>query len=1437
MRLPIVSLCRGALLCVSILALFCGHAAAQTANIPARITQAVDENNLVVLKGNVHPLARAEFDRGAVADEQPLNRLLLLLQRSANQESALRQLLDDQQSKSSSNYHAWLTPEQFGKQFGPADDDIQSVTQWLTSQGFANIKVGPGRTVIEFSGNVANVRNAFHSEIHRYLVDGEEHIANASDPQIPSVLAPVVAGIVSLHNFPKTSHAKVLGQFRRTIGKTGLEPLFTFPNPFNGTTFYGLGPGDFATIYNSKPLIAAGNDGTGQTIAIVGETNINVADVQSFRQMFGLPANFDATNVILNGEDPGITSLGEEGEADLDVEWSGATAPGATVKFVVSASTPASAGIDLSALYIIEHNLAAVMSESYGACEKVLGSAGNAFYNSLWEQAAAQGITVILSSGDGGSAGCDDFNTQRVATQGVAVSGLASTPFNVSLGGTDFDEINTWTSYWNSTNDATGSSAKSYIPEIPWNENCAQIGLTGCGASAPQGSVNIVAGSGGQSSVYLKPKWQMGVAGMPNDSHRDQPDVSLFASPGFDGTGYVYCQSDQTISGARMCDLNASTGVLDFGIVGGTSASAPAFAGVMALVNQKQSSNTDPAPRQGNANYVLYALAKKSGASCASSLAEASGCIFNDVVAGNSFIKTRFGSSVGTNSVACQGGSPNCSVSTAGNTGVLVDPAHPTTEAWTAAVGYDMASGLGSVNVNNLATNWGTASTIGTTTTLTLSPTTGITHGTGENVTVEISVKPNTGTAVPAGEVSLIATFPDGSTHGFDQFTLSNGAVTGAKTQSLPGGTYTVSAHYAGDGTNAPSDSTPTQVTVGKESSQTFMVVPSFDSQGNLLNGNATSVIYGSNYIVRMYVTDKNGVASTTGPPSPTCYQENVLTCPSGTVTLTDNGALLGTGGGGPGVYNLNSFGYTRELSPNLLGGVHSLAANYSGDNSYQSDTSTTDTFTVTPASTQLVITNSPSALVGSPLALNILGIPNVPTGATATGSISVFDGSTLIAGPVPVACIYCAPGEPVTFSAPVQITFSNSGNHPITAKYSGDADYAAAASSVLTIDALYPTTMNVTANSTAINYGNSVTITAQAISRYSSPAMTGQIGFAVNGSSVSGSSTTLSTDASGNQILTATLTLTPQAQFVGVQAGYSGDTNFEFASNSIGISVIIPDFSLQDASITVTAGQSQTVTVNVTPLSSTPSPVTLGPSPSSLPSGMGLSLSSSTVNLNGAPVPVTITLTTTGPIGGPVASAAVIHVSNWIAPKERWTWWSASFVSGFVMLSLLRPPRRRKRYGAALFAGALFVLTFVLGCGGGGSGGGGGGGGPIPTSITLTTSNAKVPASGSFVLTATVTSTKTLTGTVNIFMGHPPNGEGVAPPIQVVNGKASATVTNFFGPGTYEYWAQYTGDPHNLQSTTTTSVQEVITGTASAVYVGQTGGLSHQGTITINLQ
>jgi subtilase family serine protease len=585
-----------------------GPGRAQT-NVPARITQAVDPRLTLTLRGNTHPLARPENDRGLVADAQPLNRILLLLQRSPDQEAALQQFLEDQQNKLSPNYHRWLTPEQFGQQYGPADADIQTITDWLQSQGFTQVKLGRGRTVIEFSGNAAQVRNAFHADMRHYVVNGQRHMANATDPQIPAALASVVAGVVSLHNFPVKSHARRLGTFQKSIKTGEIKPLFTFPGCQSGNC-YALGPPDFAVIYNTLPLLNGTPkiDGTGQTIAVVGETNINVQDVSDFRTIFGLAQNFTTQNVILNGPDPGIN--GSETESDLDIQWAGAVAPGATIDFVTSAPTETTSGVHLSALYAVDNNLAGVLSESFGECERFLGTAGNQFYNALWQQAAAQGITVILSSGDGGSAGCDNFDTQQTANLGLAVSGFASTPFNVAVGGTDFDQIGRESQFWNTTPTTTTppvpASALKYIPEVPWNDTCAQLGLSGCGGASTNIPLNIVAGSGGASSVYAKPSWQMGYPGVPNDSHRDLPDVSLFASNGFNGSFYIICQRDITNVGS--CNLNELS--FTFQGLGGTSASAPAFAGIMALVNQKMGS------RQGNANYVLYALAKRPGASC-----------------------------------------------------------------------------------------------------------------------------------------------------------------------------------------------------------------------------------------------------------------------------------------------------------------------------------------------------------------------------------------------------------------------------------------------------------------------------------------------------------------------------------------------------------------------------------------------------------------------------------------------------------------------------------------------------------------------------------------------------------------------------------------------------------------------------------------------------
>ena len=1270
---------------------------AQTTVPQPRIVQAVTSSQLVELKGNVHPLAQAQFDQGAAEDAQPMSRILLVLQRSPEQEASLRQLLDDQQSKSSPNFHKWLTPDEFGAQFGIAEADLQAVTQWLSSHGFTNINVGPGHSVIEFSGTVGQIRNAFHTDIHHFRVGGQDHLANTLDPQIPAALSPVVKGIVSLHNFPRKSHSRIAGQFRRQAGKSILTPLLTIP--LSGQNFYGMGPGDFAIIYNSKPLIASGIDGTGQTIAVVGETNINLQDVQKFRSMFGLPANFDASNIVLNGEDPGITSLDEEGEADLDVEWAGATAPGATVKFVVSASTPASAGIDLSALYIIEHNLAGVMSESYGECEAGLGAAGNAFYNSLWQQAAAQGISVVVSAGDGGSAGCDNFNNENVATQGLAVSGLASTPYNISLGGTDFDEVNRLTTFWNSSNDSTGTSAKSYIPEVPWNESCAQIGLAGCGASAPSGSLNIVAGSGGQSKFYTKPPWQMGVTGMPNDNHRDQPDVSLLGSPGFNGTGYVYCQSDESFSGNGVCDIT-NPSALEFGIIGGTSASAPAFAGVMALVNHKQATASNSAPRQGNANYILYALSKKAGASCASSTTEAATCVFNDVIVGDSVLPTgQHG--IGTNSVPCKGGTLNCSATVASQNGVLVDPSHTTTEAWTVATGYDMATGLGSVNINNLANSWSSVSTIPTTTALALSPTTDITHGSSENVTVNINVKQTSGMGVPAGDVSLIATLVGNESLGLDSFTLSAGSVS-STTKSLPGGTYSVIAHYAGDGTNAPSDSIPVQVSVAGENSKTFAHLIHLDINANPTSYTATSGTYGSGYnIFRVDVGDSLSNLSPTSGFTNTCLS-GVTNCPSGTVALSSTGAPIPATS-----LTLNNFGFA-EIDRAMHPGTYSISASYSGDASYGASTSST-AFTIAPAPVTIMV----STPVISPLLLGNFtqidaSVNTTSNGIAPTGTMQFFLDGAPMGPPVPIGerFDYNPFGNPpfAWADATTGTTFTSVGTHTLGAQYSGDSSYSAgtAAPFNVTVNKGLAFVQSLNASPNQIMIGQQTTISVQVIQSAPGILPTGTVTFFDGGTVIPGTVTY-------NQLnvgIDASLLYTPS--IVGphtITASYSGDANYqpESAPGQITLFVVGPDFNISSSGLisqVVKAGATATFgsVISVTPTNG-------------FASAVSLSCSLTAAHTQCAVNPASL------PNGSGTASVSVTTTANGVAPPpERLRPFGRNtrqpyLILGFFFAALLAllfgtiwRQQPRWSFSVMFFVTVTCVLIGVSGCGGGGS-------------------------------------------------------------------------------------------------------------------------------------
>ena len=318
------------LLNINLFAQKSAQSSAQAGVIAPLITQAIDESRLTTLTGNTYPKARAEFDLGAAPASLPMQRMLLVLKRSDAQQAKLTRLLDEQQDKSSANYHKWLAPEAFGRQFGPTDADMQTIKTWLESHGF-QVGSTKGRTVLEFSGSASQVEAAFHTPIHKYLVNGEPHWANARDPRIPAALAPAVAGIVSLHNFQRKSMNKFVGQYsQKTHRLTSPEPKFTYG--CGGGDCYAVSPYDFATIYDVLPLWNAGTDGTGQTIAIVGRTNINQDDATNFWSLFGLTVPQNKLNVILNGADPGIN--GDEAEADIDIQWSGAVAPQATVDFV-----------------------------------------------------------------------------------------------------------------------------------------------------------------------------------------------------------------------------------------------------------------------------------------------------------------------------------------------------------------------------------------------------------------------------------------------------------------------------------------------------------------------------------------------------------------------------------------------------------------------------------------------------------------------------------------------------------------------------------------------------------------------------------------------------------------------------------------------------------------------------------------------------------------------------------------------------------------------------------------------------------------------------------------------------------------------------------------------------------------------------------------------
>jgi subtilase family serine protease len=532
----------------------CGLGTSALAQAPtSRVAARIDETQVTTLLGNVHPMARGDSDQGVVTAETPLEHLVLQLEPSAGQQAALDTLVEAQHDPHSHLYHQWLTPAEYGSRFGASLQDLSRITGWLTGHGFAVNEIAVNRRQITFSGNAGQVEDTFHTQIHRFLVDGVNHIANTQDPQIPAAMAGVVSGILSLHNFRHVSDIQ---------SRVSLEvrPRYT-----SGSAHY-LFPADWAAIYDLNPLYKAGTNGAGTSIAIVGRSNINLADISSFRSAAGLPPR--NPTVILVSTNPGLVA-GDQDESTLDVEWSGAIAPSATVKFVVGASTSTTDGIDLSAQYVVNHAIATVMSTSYGSCEVEMGSAELSFYNSLWQQAASEGITSLVSSGDAGVAGCYSGSSSSASSAGV--NGLCSSPYSTCVGGTEFNEGSNSTVNWAANNGAGSGSALNYIPEEVWNE------------SAAKGGSGLWASGGGVSLYFSQPAWQRGVSGIgAANGMRAVPDVSVSASA---HDGYIIIENGS------------------YYVISGTSAASPSVAGVMALVGQSKGG-----AGQGNANPSLYAL-------------------------------------------------------------------------------------------------------------------------------------------------------------------------------------------------------------------------------------------------------------------------------------------------------------------------------------------------------------------------------------------------------------------------------------------------------------------------------------------------------------------------------------------------------------------------------------------------------------------------------------------------------------------------------------------------------------------------------------------------------------------------------------------------------------------------------------------------------------
>jgi hypothetical protein len=756
------------------------------AQAPARrITAEISRSEMSPLQGSQHPLALPQNDAGRMPGDSRLSGISLYFSRSAAQQADLEALLAAQQNPASPQYHQWLTPDQFAARFGMAQSDIDQAQTWLQQQGFSIDSVARSRNMIRFSGTVNQVEQAFSTQMHYYQSGGARHFAPSTALSLPAALAPVVAGLRNLDNFrPRPQH---------------IVPRAAFTSGQTHNVFFA--PADIAAVYDVGPLYGASINGTGQSIAVAGQSAIQVSDIENFQNASGLTKK-DPTLVLVPGTgDSTVQATGDEGESDLDVEWSGAMAPGANIVFVYTGSNN-SFGVFDSVQYAVDELIAPIISLSYASCETELAQSDYNTLDAIMSQAASQGQTIITASGDQGSTACSgDTRLTTLQQEAVAVNYPASSAFVTGMGGTEITAANstgTNTTYWTggTSSSDTYPSALTYIPEVAWNDDSPPTSTSPGGLSA----------SGGGTSTFTPiPSWQSGVPGIPSTAtKRLVPDVALYSSPEF--PGYLYCTSDQTNwntttqplqTGSCGALFRASSTDNTLTVAGGTSFAAPIFAGMLALINQKAGYTTG----QGNINPMLYKLAADTATYATA---------FHDVTTGDNY---------------CRGGSTFCA-------------ANGTTLGFKAGPGYDQVTGLGSVDLSNLASKWpvnagSSAGQIATTTTVVPA---NATPAVSVADTFTITVAEAGGSGTPTGTVTLkidggtdcggISGDTCGGTTVSSQALSANGTFTYSATFTTTG-THSVLAQYSGDATHSPSTGVGS-VTIGTTSSGkgTFALAP-----------------------------------------------------------------------------------------------------------------------------------------------------------------------------------------------------------------------------------------------------------------------------------------------------------------------------------------------------------------------------------------------------------------------------------------------------------------------------------------------------------------------------------------------------------------------------------------------------------------------------------